>query len=87
MSERSAEILKPFGDYKTPGVQEEVVEVLKNALEQAERGEVSALGLVLLAPNKFCRTRSVQGSCGYGELVGGISILHYDAIRAWKEEG
>lgn len=85
MSKRSAEILKPFGEYKTPGVQEDVVSILKDALKQAQRGEVAALGLVLLAPNKLCRTRSVQGACGYGELVGGISILHYDAVKAWKE--
>jgi hypothetical protein len=38
-----AEILKPFGEFKTPGRQEEVAKMLRRLADEADRGEWARL--------------------------------------------
>jgi hypothetical protein len=81
-----AQILKPFGDYKTPGPNDSVIEMLREALAHAESGECVGVAIAMLAPSGFVKTRAVQGSRGMAELLGAVALMQDDLIRRWKAD-
>ena len=82
----TAEILKPFGDYKTPGVSEGIVDMLEELLVLVKAGEVQAAGVVLINQNGFVRTRAHKGNRGMAEMVGAVAVMQHDLIRLWKAD-
>lgn len=85
MSEE-AKILKPWGDYFTPGASSGVIRILEEALKKATSGEIVAVGIVMINPGGFTMTRAVKGSRGFGEILGGVAVLQDDLIRLWKDD-
>lgn len=80
------EILKPFGEYRTPGPSISCIELLRETLELAERGEIVAIAIAALTPSGFTRTRADRGSRGMGEIIGAVAVMQDDLIRMWKCE-
>ena len=80
----NAEIIKPFGDYKTPGPNENVIEILQKTLKEAERGEIVAVAITMINAAGFVGVRFDTGNCGMSELVGGVTVLQHDLIADWK---
>lgn len=79
------EILKPFGEYHTPGPNASCIELLREVLGMAERGEVVAVAIASINPAGFTRTRADKGSRGMGEIVGAVAVMQDDLIRMWKD--
>lgn len=82
----TAEILKPFGDYKTPGIDPSVVELLRKALAMAERGEITGVAIAAIAGNGFSPTRANRGTASIGELIGTVAVLQAEMIGNWRRE-
>ncbi|HTS05453.1 MAG TPA: hypothetical protein VMP68_07710 [Candidatus Eisenbacteria bacterium] len=80
----NAEIIKPFGDYKTPGPNENVIAILRQTLEEAERGEIVAVAISMINAAAFVGSRFDTGSRGMSELVGAVTILQHDLLADWK---
>jgi hypothetical protein len=78
--EKSAEILTPFGKYRTPQASKEIIDLMEEMLERAKRGEVTALALVALAPNDHSITAWRQGQHSMFTVVGLIDILKDDVL-------
>ena len=81
----SAEILKPFGDYRTPGVDAEVVDLLRKTLAAAEKGEIIGVAIACIRANGFTLTRANRGSAGTGELIGAVALLQAEMIENWRK--
>jgi hypothetical protein len=80
------EILRPFGEYLTPGPSTPCIALLRDALEMAERGEVVGVAIAMISPVGFVRTRGEKGSRGMAEMVGAVAVMQDDLIRRWKDE-
>jgi len=81
---RPAEIIKPFGDYKTPGPNQNVISLLQKLLEEAERGEIVAVAVATICEGGFVGVRFDVGSRGTSELVGAVAVLQRDLLEDWK---
>ncbi len=81
----SAEIIKPFGDYKTEGPQEGVVQTLKSLLARAEKGEITSLACSFQLANGFLSYAYAAGSGGYTALVASVAMLGYTIQRDWDQ--
>lgn len=79
-----AKIIKPFGDYKTPGPNEKVIEALRKSLEEAERGEILAVAIASICACGFVGVRCDIGSRGMSELVGAVTIMQHDLLENWE---
>jgi hypothetical protein len=79
-------ILTPFGDYKTPMPSSEVIDLLRDALEKAERGEIAGVAIAMIDGAGVCRTRAVRGTRGMAEIVGAVAVMQDDLNRTWKGE-
>lgn len=84
MIKKTAEIIKPFGNYMTPGRNQDVVDILRTALLEAEKGEITGIALVLISPNHYTLTRMCTGNHGWSVLIGGIAMAQDDCIRKWR---
>lgn len=60
-------------------VQQDVVAILKDALAEAEAGEVKGLGIVLVMEDDTIRSRSAKMDCLH-QLVAGAAYLQHDLI-------
>lgn len=80
----AAEILKPFGDYKTPGPSADVIELLAETLEMAVRGDVTGIAIAMIRPDTFVKTRAIAGNHGMATLLGAVTVMQDDIIRMWK---
>lgn len=83
----TAEILKPFGAYRTRGRNESVIENLKEILARAELGEITGFALVVLNDNGDVDTLTVAGNHGFPMLAGSVACLQDDLMRKWKPNG
>lgn len=81
---KPAEIIKPFGDYKTPGPNEKVIDLLRKTLEEAERGEIVAVAVASICAGGFIGVRVDVGSRGMSEMVGAVTVLQHDLLADWK---
>ncbi len=81
---KPAEIIKPFGDYKTPGPNEKVIDVLRKALDDAERGEIVAVAIASICAVGFVGVRYEVGSRGTSEMVGAVTVMQHDLLADWK---
>jgi len=81
---KQAEIIKPFGDYKTPGPNENVIAILRKTLEEAERGEIVAVAIASICSGGFVGVRFEVGSRGTSEIVGAVTVLQHDILSDWK---
>ena len=59
----------------------QVVELLREMLELAERGELEAIAIVGLLPDGVCRYRYSQSE-RFATLVGGVEVLKHQLIAA-----
>lgn len=80
----SAEILKPFGEYLTPGVDADVVTMLREILAKAEHGELVAVAIAGVMQNGCVLTRANIGSRGTGELLGAVCVLQTEICEEWR---
>jgi hypothetical protein len=75
----SANVVSLHGDIP-PGVgpNADAVEMLRRYLEQAERGEVSAVAIAAVRPNDATSTAwsSVPGECKYGLHSAAVRLAH-----------
>lgn len=71
------EVLRPFGDYGTPGPCEAVVSKLEELLEEAQRGELIGLAWAVVRPG---------GKVGYGHHPGSGSSLLLVAATSLSHE-
>ena len=55
----------------------EVVEALEHYLEQAKRGEISAVGIALVRPNRAVAVNWVEGNAPANLMVAAASILNH----------
>jgi len=81
---KPAEIIKPFGDYRTPGPNQNVISVLRKLLEEAERGEIVAVAVASICAGGFVGVRFDVGSRGMSEMVGAVTVLQHDLLEDWK---
>ena len=81
---KTADIIKPFGEYKTPGPNGRVIEELTKILEQAQRGEIVSFAIAIIRESGWVGSRFVVGSRGMSEIVGAVTILQHDLVEDWK---
>lgn len=86
VEQKTAEILTPFGDYKTPLPSQKVIQILERALHQAQRGDVVGVALAVVDGRGFVSTRAERGTRGMAEMVGAVAVMQDDLIRLWKNE-
>lgn len=79
-----AEIIKPFGDYKTPGPNENVIKILRETLEEAEHGEIVAVAIAAINSGGFISVRCQKGSRGMAEIIGAVAVLQHDILESWE---
>jgi hypothetical protein len=82
---QTAEILKPFGEFECPGKQESVIDLLKTALEQAERGELIGVALAKVNAAQEISSNYAVGSAGYARMLGSITIMQHSFCADWDE--
>ena len=72
----------------TPGstIQQEVVDILKELLAEAERGEIIGIVVGSVDPGKCIASRSRKGSATYAELVAAATMLQFDLCKHWGED-
>jgi hypothetical protein len=80
----TAKILTQFGEYMTPGPDEEVVGILCDLLEKAQRGEVVAIAIGAIRGDGYVMTRANRGKRGTGELLGAVAALQSEMIENWR---
>jgi hypothetical protein len=85
MTEKTAEILKPFGDYFTPGPSRDVIEALEECLASAKRGEIVAIAIATLNCQGSTATFTERGNRGFAELLGAVSMMEDDIKKKWRE--
>lgn len=81
---KTAEIIKPFGDYQTPGPNKRVIATLRDILDGAERGEILAVAVAMIKAGGIVHIRGESGNRGMAELVGAVSVLQHDMLQDWK---
>lgn len=81
---KTAEIVKPFGEYKTPGANAYVIKALRETLEQAERGEIFGVAIASINARGYVHIKCEKGSCGMAEIVGAVAILQHDMMINWE---
>lgn len=81
---KTAEIIKPFGDYRTPGPNDKVIEILKKCLEEAERGEIVAVAITSINAGGWINCNWECGSRGRSEIVGAVTMMQHDIMADWK---
>jgi hypothetical protein len=77
-------ILKPFGDYKTPGPSADVISLLEEMLEKAKHGEILAIAIAAVRPDGYVQTRAHKGNRGMSEIVGAVAVMQYYLMRSWN---
>lgn len=82
----TAEILKPFGDYKVPGPNAEIVLLLEELLEMAKKGEIIGIAVATITKAHKVGNINLVGSASYAELLGAADILKDDIKEAWNED-
>ena len=80
---RTADIIKPFGEYRTPGPNKNVIALLKKTLEEAERGEIVAIAMAAISDGGFVCIRVDKGSRGMSEMIGAVSVMKHDLLEDW----
>lgn len=81
----SAEILKPFGDYSTPGVDPDLVRLAEQLLAEAKAGEIIGFAVAIVRPNHMIGSLTRRGSCSTAEIAGAVAGLQYDILKNWAE--
>ena len=81
----TAEILKPFGEYRTPGIQEEVVVLLRRLLNDAENGDIIGCAVATVNRHEECRTYYQPGAGGWARLIGNVAALQHTMLKDWSE--
>jgi hypothetical protein len=84
MTAKTAEILKPFGDYFTLGPNKRVIALLEEALEEAKKGEIVGVAMAKILPNGEVATAADEGNRGFAEICGSVAVLQHDLIVKWK---
>jgi len=79
-----AEILKPFGSYRTPGIDENVVETLENLLERAVSGEITGVAVAYMTGGNHACSEVAFGSAGYAAMLGATVAMQATMLEAWK---
>jgi hypothetical protein len=78
-----AEILKPFGEFKTPGRQEEVAKMLRRLADEADRGEIIGAAVATINRNEDAGTFYQPGSAGWARLIGSLALLQHIMMKNW----
>lgn len=66
-------------------VRESAVKTLKEALDEAKRGEIVAVAIAVVRPNNAVNT-SRSETDDIGRLLGAIDLLHYRTLKATEED-
>jgi hypothetical protein len=81
----TAEILKPFGHFETPGVDPQLVEMMEEILERARKGEITAVGVALINGANEIENYSHVGTAGWGRLLGAVTLMQHDICVDWNK--
>lgn len=84
MTPKTAEILKPFGDYYTEGPNKRVIAILQEALDEAKKGEIVGIAVAKILPNGEIGSDADCGNRCFAELCGSVAVLQHDLIEKWK---
>ena len=72
--------------FHVPGVQQDVIDTLKNLLEKAEMGEIVGIIAGVIMANYKTGIFSAKGSATYASLVAAASICQFDLCNTWDIE-
>jgi hypothetical protein len=82
---RQDNLATPFGAYRTPEAQAEVIEIIEEVLAQAKRGEITSVAIAGLRPNdKATSTWRAGGNSGWA-LVGAVAKLEADLLEQARQ--
>jgi hypothetical protein len=82
--EKTAEILKPFGAFKTPGPSKEVIELLQIWLDKAKIGEITSVALTGCTPHHKTIAQFEAGNDGLALLIASIVLLQDDILSQYR---
>lgn len=81
----TAEIIKPFGEYRTPGVSKDIIDLIERVLARAEAGEVAGVAITFITPNGHTCSEVAFGSAGYAAMAGATVALQSTILQQWRE--
>lgn len=71
-------------EFSVPGVQEDVVDLLTDLLEQAERGEIVGVVIGAVKANQMVGALVAHGSSTYSALVAASALSTFDLCNSWS---
>lgn len=83
---KTAEILTPFGEFKTPGINQNTIETLELVLARAKAGEVTAVAIAFITPGNHAACEIAFGAVGYAMMLGASVAMTDTIMRKWREE-
>jgi hypothetical protein len=82
----SAEILKPFGDYKTPDANDAVIKALEDLVAKAKAGEIQSFACAYVMSNDWTAYRNENGTSGLARLLGAVTVMQHAICNSWAAE-
>ena len=72
--------------FSVPGIQEDVVDLLTDLLEQAQRGEIVGVIIGAVKANQEVGALLAGGSSPYSSLVAASALCTFDLCHLWPRK-